>query len=120
MIFCEIVQVAKIELDLGSEIIRVGDMSATLDDLDGRVTALEGAQNDTTQTMRWAVAKLGRIQAVQDEHTLRLERLETKVDRLDARIGNLDARIGNVAHQLAGLIESLPQIVADAVRSARR
>ena len=56
-------------------------MGVTLDDLDRRTTALEHAQNDTTQTMRWVVAKLGRMQAVQDEHTLRLERLETKVDR---------------------------------------
>jgi hypothetical protein len=35
------------------------------------------------------VAQLGRIQAIQDEHTLRLERLETKVDAMDAWLGNV-------------------------------
>jgi hypothetical protein len=87
-------------------------MGVTLDDLDRRAIALEHTQNDTTQTMRWVVAKLGRMQAVQDEHTLRLERLETKVDRLDVRLGNVERK-------LDGLIEALPGIVADAVRSAR-
>ena len=74
---------------------------------------MERAQGETTQTLRWVVAKLGRMQAVQDEHTLRLERLETKVD-------GLDTRLGNVERKLDGLIETLPGIVADAVRSVRR
>ena len=56
-------------------------MAPTLEDLDRRATALEAAQSDTTQTLRWVVAKLGRIQAVQDEHTLRLERLESEGGR---------------------------------------
>jgi hypothetical protein len=66
-------------------------MALTLEDLDRRVTALEVAQNDTTQTLRWVVAKLGRIQAVQDEHTLRLERIEAKVDALPRVIAELIA-----------------------------
>ena len=41
-------------------------MSADLADLERRVTALERAQNDTTDTLRWVVAKLGRISAVQE------------------------------------------------------
>ncbi len=69
----------------------------TLEDLDHRVSALEAAQNDTTQTLRWVVAKLGRISAVQEEHTLRLERIESDVK---------------------GLREELPAIVGDAVREA--
>jgi hypothetical protein len=81
---------------------------------------LEAAQGDTSQTLRWVVAKLGRMQAVQDEHTLRLERLETKVDGLDTRLGNVETRLGNVERKLDGLIETLPGIVADAVRSVRR
>jgi hypothetical protein len=64
-------------------------MASTLDDLDRRVTALERAQGDTTDSLRWAVGTLGRMHAVQDEHTLRLERLETKVDEHTLRLGRL-------------------------------
>ena len=56
--------------------------TATLEDLDRRVTALEYAQNENTQSLKWLISKIARIQAVQDEHTLRLDRLETKVDAL--------------------------------------
>jgi chromosome segregation ATPase len=96
------------------------------EDLDQRVAVVERAQGETTQTLRWVVAKLGRIEAVQDEHTLRLERLETKVDGLDARLDamavrldGMDTRLGSVERKLDGLIEALPGIVAEAVRSAR-
>jgi chromosome segregation ATPase len=116
-------------------------MAPTFEDLGRRTASLELAQNGTTQTLRWVVAKLGRIQAVQDEHTLRLERVESKVDGLETRIGNVETRLGNVEtrignvetrlgqvearlggveHKLDGLIEALPGIVADAVRSARQ
>jgi hypothetical protein len=64
-------------------------MTRTLEDLDRRVTALEAAQGDTTQTLRWVVAKLGCIQAVQDEHTLRLDSLEAKVDALPRAVADL-------------------------------
>ena len=64
-------------------------MVATLEDLDRGVTALEAAQGDTTQTLRWVVAKLARVQAVQDEHTLRLDSLEAKVDALPLAIAEL-------------------------------
>src|SRR5262245_59854044 len=108
-------------------------MALTLEDLDRRVSALERAQGDTTESLRWVVAKLGRIQAVQDEHTLRLERLETKVDKMDTRLDKMEARLGgvesrldgmevrlgSVEHKLDGLIEALPGLIAEAVRSAR-
>ena len=72
----------------------------TLEDLDRRVSALEAAQNDTTETLRWVVAKLGRVSAVQDEHTLRLERLDTKFDRLESKV------------------DALPRVIAEVVRDA--
>jgi predicted nucleic acid-binding Zn-ribbon protein len=87
-------------------------MALTLEDLDRRAAALERAQGDTTETLRWVVAKLGRIQAVQDEHTLRLERLETKVDAMDARLGNVERKLDS-------LIEALPGLITEAVRAAR-
>jgi len=55
---------------------------ADIIELERRVKALEAAQNDTTQTLRWVVAKLGGISALQDEHTLRLERIETDIRNL--------------------------------------
>src|SRR5262245_34648084 len=94
-------------------------MALTLEDLDRRVSALERAQGDTTESLRWVVAKLGRIQAVQDEHTLRLDRLETKMDGMAARLDGVESRLDSVERKLDGLIEALPGIVADAVRSAR-
>ncbi len=39
--------------------------------------------------LKWMVTKLGRIQAVQDEHTLRLDRLETKVDAMPRVVAEL-------------------------------
>src|SRR5262245_10598079 len=87
-------------------------MALTLEDLDRRAGALERAQGDTTETLRWVVAKLGRIQAVQDEHTLRLERLETKVDAMDSRLGNVERKLDSI-------IEALPGLITEAVRAAR-
>lgn len=71
-------------------------MAATVEELDRRVTALEQAQNETAETLRWVAGTLGRIQAVQDQHTKvldehtrvladhtqRLDRLEVKVDAI--------------------------------------
>lgn len=92
-------------------------MAPTLEGLDRRVAALERAQEDTTETLKWVVARLGRIQAVQDEHTLRLERLEHKVDALDGRLGNVEARLGSLERKLDDLMSSLPGLIADALQS---
>lgn len=70
-----------------------------IDELERRVSALEAAQNDTTQTLRWVVARLGRMSSVQDEHTLRLERIET---------------------DLRGLRTDLPGMLSAAVRDGIR
>jgi hypothetical protein len=101
-------------------------MAATLEDVDRRTTALEKVQGETAESLRWTVAKLGRIQAVQDEHTLGLERLETKVERIGTvqqdhtlRLERVEAKLGHLEHKLDGLIEALPGIVAEAVRSSR-
>jgi phage shock protein A len=75
-------------------------MVLTAEDLDRRAAALERAQGETTETLRWVVTKLARLQAVQDEHTLRLERLETKVDKLDD-VARIASSAGSAA--IAGL-----------------
>jgi len=71
-------------------------MASTAEDLDRRVTTLERAQGETTETLRWVVTKLARMQAVQDVHTLRLERLETKVDAMQSTVASLPRAIAEV------------------------
>lgn len=71
-------------------------------ELERRVSALEAAQYDTTETLRWVVAKLGRISAVQEEHGLRLERIEG------------DVRL--VSRKLDDLAKTLPRMIAEAMR----
>ena len=100
-------------------------MTTTLEELDRRVAALERTQNDTTETLRWVVTKLARMQAVQDEHTLRLERIEFKIDGVDKRLDGvdkrldgLDKRLERVETDLKGLRTDLPGIVGAAVREA--
>lgn len=68
-------------------------MSADLADLERRVTALERAQNDTTDTLRWVVAKLDRISAVQEEHTLRLDRIDSRLDGIDGQLAEIPRAI---------------------------
>jgi hypothetical protein len=80
-----------------------------LPELTRRVEALEAAQNDTAQTLRWVVAKLGRVSAVQDEHTLRLERIEGRIDGVDAGLRKVETDV----HSLR---TDMPAIVAGAMR----
>jgi hypothetical protein len=79
----------------------------TLDDLDRRVTALEQAQGETTNTLRWVVAQLGRIQAVQDEHTVRLEGIEGRLERVKARLDSVEAKV-----------DVLPRVIADLIAAS--
>lgn len=103
-------------------------------DLTRRVDALETAQNDTTQTLRWVVAKLGRMSAVQEEHTLRLERLENdmsgvrrelkelrqEVGGFRGEFGGLRGEVDGLRGEFDGLRRELPLIVADAMREVLR
>jgi chromosome segregation ATPase len=86
---------------------------ADLAELEKRVEALEAAQNDTTQSLRWAVSKLARIAAVQDEHTLHLERLSTTQD-------NQTARLERIEGEISSLRRDLPGMVIDAVREGMK
>jgi chromosome segregation ATPase len=90
-------------------------------------------KGETTESLCWTVAKLGHIQAVQDEHTLRLERVETTVERIktvqedhtlrlgrvETRLERVETKLGHLEHKLDGLMEALPGMVAEAVRSSR-
>ncbi len=94
-----------------------------IDELERRVTALEAFQKDTAETLRWVVAKLGRISAIQDEHTLRLDRIDARLDKIDTRLDKIDARLDKVESQLdrltrhfCSLREELPGMIADIMR----
>jgi uncharacterized coiled-coil protein SlyX len=76
----------------------------TLEELDRRVAALERAQNDNTQALKWVVTTLAKAQATLDQHTLQLQTLDAKVDGIDRKID--------------GLAGALPRIIAEAVRDA--
>ena len=88
-----------------------------------RVTALETAQNEAVQTLRWVVAKLGRVAAVQDEHTLRFERVEARLGNVEFRLGNVEKGLAEVRGEivevradLAGLRRDLPGMMAEVMR----
>jgi septal ring factor EnvC (AmiA/AmiB activator) len=92
-------------------------------ELTRRADALEVAQNETTQTMRWVVAKLGRVSAVQDEHTLRLDgidsrldRVESRLDRVESRLDRIEIRLDRVEKKIDDLTTRLPTIIADTMR----
>jgi hypothetical protein len=63
--------------------------------------------------LRWVAGTLGQIQAVQDEHTQRLGRLETKFEGVEGKVDGLRGKVD-------GLIQALPTIVGDAVRDAMK
>jgi hypothetical protein len=81
-------------------------MALTLEDLDRRVGALERTQGDTTETLRWVVTKLARLQAVQDEHTLRLERVELRLEGVETRLDRVEEKLDALPRAIAELIEA--------------
>jgi DNA polymerase III alpha subunit (gram-positive type) len=87
-------------------------MVLTVEDLDRRVGALERAQGETTETLRWVVTKLARVQAVQDEHTLRLERLESKVDTMGSKMDALP-------HAIAEMVDASEKRIMAAIAGRR-
>jgi chromosome segregation ATPase len=105
-------------------------MAFTLEDLDRRTTALEHAQGETTQTLRWVVAKLGRIQAVQDEQTLRLERLETRLDKVEGRLEKVEGRLEKMEARLEKVearldsveakVDALPRAIAEMIAASEK
>jgi hypothetical protein len=87
-------------------------MASTTEDLDQRVAVLERVQGETTGTLRWVVAKLGRIQAVQDEHTLRLERVETRLEKVEARLDRVETRLESLETKVDALPRALAEMIA--------
>ena len=77
-----------------------------LADLTRRVEALEAAQKHTAETQEWMASTLGRIAAVQDQHTQRFDRIETD--------------LAGLRREFDGFRRDLPSIIADAVREGMK
>jgi chromosome segregation ATPase len=98
-------------------------MAVTVEDLDQRVTALERTQIETTETLRWAAATLGRMQALQDEHTQRLERIETTLADHTQRLDGIDVRLDRIEGRLDRLeakVDAFPRAVAEQLEASER
>jgi chromosome segregation ATPase len=89
-------------------------------ELERRVAALEAAQNDTTQTLRWVVTKLAQMSALQTEHTLRLERIESDVKALRSDTDELKADMREVKTDIKSLRRDLPAMMAETMREVLR
>lgn len=90
-------------------------MAPTAEDLDRRLTTVERAQSETTETLRWVVTKLARVQAVQDEHTLRLERVESKVERLESKVERLESKVDALPRAIAEMIDASEKRIMAAI-----
>lgn len=78
----------------------------TIEELDRRVIALEVAQKQTAETQTWMAGTLGRIAAVQDGHTKTLDDHTQRLDRIET--------------DLKGLRKDLPAIIAETMREVLR
>lgn len=106
-----------------------------------RVSALEASHYDTAQTLRWVVAKLGGIATMQDEHTLQLERIDSRLgtlesksdklnvrfdnvdsrlDKVDSRFDKVDSRLDGIEADVKGLRADLPTMIAETMREVLR
>ena len=85
----------------------------TIEDLEQRVIALETAQKETAKTQTWMAGTLGRIAAVQDEHTKTLnDHTKTLKDHTQ--------RLDRIEIDLTGLRKDLPAIIAQTMREVLR
>ena len=85
-------------------------------DLKKRVGRLEKASVENTGTITWLAGTLGTMKAVQDDHTQRLDRIETRLEEHDNRFDEHDARFDRLDKTLHDLTEALPGIVSNAMR----
>jgi hypothetical protein len=96
-------------------------------ELSSRVARLERASVNNTETVGWLAGTLGGMKAVQDDHTQRLDRLETGQEEHTKRLVRLEIgqedhtkRLERIETDLRGLIQNLPSIVSDAMREVMR
>jgi len=85
-------------------------MTATIEELERRVIALEKAQNENTTTLKWMAGTLGEIKGVVDDHSEHLRRIESSLK-------DHTASLVRVEQDVKGLRRDMPGIVADALRA---
>ena len=102
--------------------------------IEARVTAVEQAQNDNTQSLRFIVTTVAQMKAVQDDHgqllddhsrklddhSQRLGRIESMVGGLRTEVDGLRTDVGGLRTEVHGLRKELPTIVADVMREVLR
>ena len=74
-----------------------------------RVRALEKAQSEGDTALKWVAGKLGTIESVQDQHTERLNRIETTLDDHTGRLDSLKSELGTVKSELGTVKSELGQ-----------
>ena len=74
-----------------------------------RVSALELASANNTETITWMAGTLGTVKATVDMHTKRLDGIDSRLDRVTTTVDGIKA-------DLAGLRADMPGIVAAAMR----
>jgi hypothetical protein len=75
-------------------------MMSDIAELERRVAALEAAHNDTVKSQRWMASTLGRIAAVQDEHTERLDRIEGHIKSMRSEISALPSALAEIMREV--------------------
>jgi chromosome segregation ATPase len=107
---------------------------ADITDLKARVTRLERASVNNTETITWMASTLGTVKAGVDMHTKRLDSIDHRLDGIDSRLDGLDKRMDRFESQMdrlevgQGLLkatfdelrEEMPAIVAAALRDVMR
>jgi archaellum component FlaC len=93
---------------------------ADIIDLKSRVTRLERASVNNTETIGWMAGMLGTIKSIQDTHTKRMDGIDARFDRVDSDIREVKADLRAVKATVEELRDELPGIVAAAMREVMR
>ena len=91
-------------------------MTASVEEPERRVVALERANTPNVETLKWVAGTLGHVKATQDEHTVRLDRIETVQDKHTKRPERVESEVRGLRSDFAGYRAEFPGIVANALR----
>jgi len=86
---------------------------ADFNDLKTRVTRLERASVNNTETITWMASTLGTIKAGVDMHTKRLDSIDSRLDGIDVRLDGIDVRLDGIDVHLDGIDDRLDRIESD-------
>ncbi len=93
---------------------------ADFNDLKTRVSRLERASVNNTETITWMASTLGTVKAGVDMHTTRLDTIDGRLDGIDGRLDRIDGRLDRIEADVKGLRDDMPGIVAAAMREVMR